>query len=77
MIKSYRFFILNVILNVILNSKSLRNVYWWWVVGGTPNLVCIAQVQIISSGPDLDLTWDMDLDLSLTNSSFLQKDSIE
>ena len=48
-----------------------------WVVGGRPNLM-LAQVQNLWSlvlghdmGPDLDLTWDLDPDLSLTIISHL------
>ena len=43
----------------------------WWVGGGRPNLV-LSQVQVF--GPKsfdlLDLTWDLDLDLSLTKGRF-------
>ena len=58
-----------------------RKVYWWVVVsgewvGGRPNLR-LAKVQVFGPlvlgpfRPDLDLTWDLDLDQSLTISSYL------
>ena len=47
------------------------------VVGGRPDLM-LAQVQVLGPfgpdlGPDLDLTWDLDLSLTILNLIILQK----
>ena len=52
----------------LLAKKSLVGGEW---VGGRPNLMYspgpgLWSLVLGPSGPDLDLTWDLDLDLSLT-----------